>query len=207
MDSRNQFILDNLKQLINTPKSELVFSNSFELLVAVLLSAQCTDKRVNMITPSLFKAYPDPYALSKAKLIDVENIIKSCGFYHNKAKNIIELSKKLVNNFNGVVPNNRESLMTLDGVGRKTANVVLAVAFNEPAIAVDTHVHRVSNRLGLSSSNDVEVIEQDLMNQFDKDCWVDLHHYLLLFGRYYCKSQNPSCSDCVLKSVCKYVKE
>lgn len=199
-------IYEILKQLIKEPKSELNFNNNFELIIAVLLSAQCTDKRVNLVTPKLFEKYNTCYKLAKADINDVEKLIKPCGFYHNKAKNIIELSKKLVNNFNGEVPSTMEELITLDGVGRKTANVVLAVAFNKPAIAVDTHVHRVSNRLGLSSSQDVYKIEQDLMKLFNKNDWGLVHHLLLLFGRYYCKSQNPKCDECKLKDFCTYLR-
>lgn len=206
MTNKCEVIYQTLKNLIKEPKSELKYNNAFELIIAVLLSAQCTDKRVNMVTPKLFEKYKTPNDLSKAKLQDVENIIKPCGFYHNKAYNIIELSKKLVNNFNGQVPSTMEDLTTLNGVGRKTANVVLAIWYNVPAIAVDTHVHRVSNRLGLSKSNDVLQIEKDLMNQFEPECWAELHHLLLLFGRYYCKSQNPKCEGCVLKSQCEYIK-
>ena len=204
MTTKNQYIFDTLKELIKEPKSELIFNNEFELVIAVLLSAQCTDKRVNLVTPKLFERYKTPYELANAKQEDVEDIIKSCGFYHNKAKNIINLSKKLVENFDGKVPSTLNELTTLDGVGRKTANVVLAVWFNTPAIAVDTHVHRVANRLGLSRFNDVNKIEKDLMRQFDKNDWSNLHHLLLLFGRYYCKSQNPKCVDCKFKEICTY---
>lgn len=199
-------IYNILKDLIKEPKSELKYNNNFELIIAVLLSAQCTDKRVNLVTPKLFEKYGTCYDLANANIDEVEDIIKPCGFYHNKAKNIIELSKKLVDNFNGEVPSTLEELITLNGVGRKTANVVLAVAFNKPAIAVDTHVHRVSNRLGLSKSQDVYKIEQDLMKLFNKEDWAEAHHLLLLFGRYYCKSQNPMCGECKLKEYCAYLR-
>lgn len=204
MKDNSKFIYNTLKEIIKEPKSELNFNNEFELIIAVLLSAQCTDKRVNSITPKLFEKYATCYELAKADIVDVENIIKPCGFYHNKAKNIINLSKKLVDNFGGKVPNTMEELITLDGVGRKTANVVLAIAFDTPAIAVDTHVHRVSNRLGLSNSNDVYKIEQDLMKTFERKDWGEIHHLILLFGRYYCKSQNPKCEDCKFKEICTY---
>lgn len=207
MNNKSKYIYDTLKGIITEPKSELHFNNNFELIIAVLLSAQCTDKRVNMITPKLFEKYDTCYKLAEADIHDVESIIKSCGFYHNKAKNIIALSRKLVDNFGGEVPSTMEELITLDGVGRKTANVVLAVAFDKPAIAVDTHVHRVSNRLGLSSSQDVYKIEQDLMKQFDRADWGEVHHLILLFGRYYCKSQNPMCDGCKFKDICTYKKE
>lgn len=204
MTEKQTYILNSLREIIKEPKTELNYSNPFELLIAVLLSAQCTDKRVNMVTPQLFKKYPNPNFLSNAELKDVEKIIQSVGFYHNKANNIIELSKKLVQNFNGEVPSSREELITLNGVGRKTANVVLSIAFNQPAIAVDTHVHRVSNRLGLSKSNDVLKIEEDLMKIFDRLDWSEIHHLILLFGRYYCTAMKPKCKDCKFKSFCTY---
>lgn len=207
MNDKSKFIYDTLRGIIDEPKSELNFNNNFELIIAVLLSAQCTDKRVNMITPKLFAKYGDCYKMAKAAVADVENIIKSCGFYHNKAKNIVALSKKLVDNFGGEVPDTMEELITLDGVGRKTANVVLAIAFDKPAIAVDTHVHRVSNRLGLSKSQDVYKIEKDLMKAFDMKDWAEVHHLILLFGRYYCKSQNPKCDGCKFYDICTYRKE
>lgn len=204
--TKARFIEEQLKTLIPNPKTELNYSNEFQLLIAVILSAQCTDKRVNIITKELFKDYGTCEKLAYAKLEDIENIIKSCGFYKNKAKNIIGASKKICEMFGGVVPNNLENLQKLDGVGRKTASVMMAVAFNEPAMPVDTHLFRVARRLGLSDGKDVLAVEQDLRDAIDKKEWIDMHHYLLLFGRYYCKAINPSCEGCIFREICVKIK-
>lgn len=186
------------------PKCELEYTTNFSLLVAVILSAQCTDKRVNTVTPILFKKFKDVYELSKADVKLVEEIIKPCGFYHNKAKNIVECAKQIVQNHNGKVPNTREELERLSGVGRKTANVILSLAFNEPAIAVDTHVFRVSQRLGLSINPRNEYdCEKQLMNVINKKDWTKMHYILVLFGRYRCKAVNPMCNDCPFVKECK----
>lgn len=199
-------IHNKLKILIPDPITELNYSNNFELMIAVILSAQCTDKRVNIITKNLFKKYPTPEKLASAKIEEVEEIIYSCNYYKSKAKNIISASKKLVQEFNSVVPSSREQLMQLDGVGRKTANVILAVGFNIPSFAVDTHVFRVANRLGLTKAKNVKQSEEQLTQLVKKDNWISMHHYLILFGRYYCKAQNPSCKNCVLKEECVWIK-
>ena len=183
---------------------ELNFKNNYELLVAVVLSARCTDKRVNIVTDELFSKYPTPKDLSAADEKDVEKIIYSCGFYKNKTKSIIALSQDIQQRFNGVVPDNYEGLISLRGVGRKTANVVLSVGFAKQAIAVDTHVFRLANRLGLANSKTPLECELSLQKKVDKDKWSQFHHYLVLFGRYICKSQNPNCNDCELKQFCKY---
>ena len=201
---KNDFVVNNLREIIQDPRSELEYSSEFQLLIAVMLSAQCTDKRVNMVTKDLFKRWGTPEKLANAKLEDVEIVVKPCGFYHNKSKNIIACSKELVEEYNGVVPNELDKLQSLSGVGRKTANVVLAVAFNKPAIAVDTHVYRVSKRLGLSNGKDVMQVEEDLMRQFPEKDWAELHHLILLFGRYYCTARNPKCANCVLKEICTH---
>ena len=198
-----KYILDVLKQEYPNAKCELNFNNNFELLIAVCLSAQTTDKRVNIVTKELFEKYDDPYKLKDANYEDVKEIIKSLGLSSTKARNIIEISQKLVDDFKGKVPSTREELMLLPGVGRKTSNVVLSVGFNIPAIAVDTHVKRVSNRLGLSDSEDVLKIEEDLMKLFDEDDYYQVHHCLIFFGRYYCKAKNPDCNNCILKDKCK----
>jgi len=200
-------IISKLREIIKEPVCELNFTNNFELLIAVILSAQCTDKRVNIVTKELFSVYDTPNKLANARLSDVERIIMPCGFYHNKAKNIIEASKQLVINFDGQVPQETNELMSLSGVGRKTANVVRAVGFKIPAIAVDTHVFRVSNRLGLASAKDVTNTEKQLMKNVKKKDWIDVHHMLILFGRYYCKALNPRCENCAFKYDCKYVRE
>lgn len=198
-----KYILDVLKQEYPNAKCELNFNNNFELLIAVCLSAQTTDKRVNIVTKELFKKYDNPYKLKDANYEDVKEIIKSLGLSSTKARNIIEISQKLVDDFKGKVPSTREELMLLPGVGRKTSNVVLSVGFNIPAIAVDTHVKRVSNRLGLSNSEDVLKIEEDLMKLFDEEDYYQVHHCLIFFGRYYCKAKNPDCNNCILKDKCK----
>jgi len=196
------FVIENLKDLITNPKSELNYNNPFELLIAVILSAQCTDKRVNEVTKDLFTKFGTCEKLGYAEREEVEAIIKPCGFYKNKAKHIIEASKKLYEDFGGEVPRDLESLSTLSGVGRKTASVILAVAFNIPAMPVDTHVFRVSKRLGLSKGKDVLEVEKDLKKIIPKEDWIDMHHYLLLFGRYYCKALKPSCEGCRFKEIC-----
>lgn len=203
MDKKD-YVLRNLREIIQNPKSELEFSSDFQLLIAVILSAQCTDKRVNMVTKELFARWGTPEKLANASIADVEAVIKPCGFYHNKSKNIIACSKDLVEKYNGLVPDDLEKLQTLSGVGRKTANVVLAVAFGVPAMPVDTHVFRVSKRLGLSKGKDVTEVEKDLMKLFPKKDWAEIHHLILLFGRYYCTARNPKCIDCVFKDICTY---
>lgn len=207
MTKRNDEIFKLLSTIIQDPKCELNFHNNFELLIAVMLSAQCTDKRVNLVTHNLFKKYKTPKDFSNLKQEELEKEIYSCGFYHNKAKNIISMSKDLIKKYNGNVPNNREELESLSGVGRKTANVVLNVGFNQNTIAVDTHVLRVSKRLQLTNSNNPLIVEQDLMKGFNEKDWGKLHHILILFGRYFCKSQNPKCEECALKKYCIKFKE
>ncbi len=199
-------ILNNLDIMIPNPKCELNYEKDYELLIATVLSAQCTDARVNSVTKELFKQY-DIFSLSNAKEKDIIPIIYSCGNYKKKSNYIIELSKSLVRDYNGVVPNNREYLENLPGVGRKTTNVVLSNLFDVPAIAVDTHVDRVSKRLSLAKKNDsVIIVEKKLMKKFPKNKWSRLHHQLVLFGRYICKSKNPECSKCLLKNYCNYYK-
>lgn len=198
--------LEYLKELYPNPNCELKFSSAFELLVAVMLSAQCTDKRVNQVTEKLFKKYNTPADFAKLDAKELEKEIYSCGFYHNKAKNIIECSKNLLNNFGGVVPNNLDDLQTLAGVGRKTANVVYSMWFCGDAIAVDTHVFRASNRLGIACGKTPLEVEQQLMKNFDKTEWSKLHYRLVLFGRYVCKAKNPECETCELKTFCEFYK-
>ena len=203
MEKSNR-ILNTIREMFPNASCELNYNNLYELLVAVVLSAQTTDKRVNIVTLNLFKKYPTIDSLSKANYSDVYDIIKSLGLAKTKTTNIIALANALVNEFEGVVPNTREQLQLLPGVGRKTANAVLMEGFRIPAIAVDTHVSRVSNRLGLSNSNDVKKIEQDLMKLYDEKDWYFVHHGLLFFGRYFCLSQNPKCNECSLKDICTY---
>jgi len=205
---RTKEILDRLDKEYGTEYiCYLNHENPWQLLIAVILSAQCTDARVNIVTKDLFKKYDSLEKFANANLEELEQDIKPTGFYHNKAKNIIEASKQLVINFDGQVPQETNELMSLSGVGRKTANVVRAVGFKIPAIAVDTHVFRVSNRLGLASAKDVTNTEKQLMKNVKKKDWIDVHHMLILFGRYYCKALNPRCENCAFKYDCKYVRE
>lgn len=196
-------VYDRLDKLFGTAACELNFSNNFELLVAVMLSAQCTDKRVNVVTKELFKTYNSPEKFANADIKALEKAIYSCGFYHNKAKNLIAMSKDLIEKFNGEVPGDFDALTSLAGVGRKTANVVLAVGFHRDAIAVDTHVFRVSNRIGIVKADNVLKCELALQKAVDKDKWSTFHHMLVLFGRYHCKAINPQCEGCVLGDLCK----
>lgn len=198
---QSDFIIEALDKLIPSPICELNYNKDYELLIATVLSAQTTDARVNEVTKVLFSKY-DIFTLAEANYKDIESIIYKAGTYTRKAKYIIDIAKSLVRDYNGVVPNNREYLESLPGVGRKTCNVVLSNLFNEPCIAVDTHVARVSKRLELTSSDNPEVIEKDLMEIFPKDKWSRLHHQLVLFGRYTCKSKNPDCKSCPFN--CKY---
>jgi endonuclease-3 len=201
------YIVTKLRLLISEPKSELNFTNNFELLVAVMLSAQCTDKRVNEVTKVLFKKYPTCYDLAKANLQDVEECIKSCNFFHNKAKNIIQASIKIVDKFNGEVPSEHEDLIGLSGVGNKTANVVQAVGFGKQAFAVDTHILRVSNRLGIANTKSPDICENALKKFYEGYDYGEVHHLMLLFGRYHCTARNPKCSGCIFEKICNYKRE
>ena len=199
-------ILIGLDNLFKDAKCELVYNKDYELLIATVLSAQCTDKRVNIVTKELFTRY-NIKTLADANIKDIENIIRPCGTFTKKALYLKKIAIRLVEDFKGVVPNDREYLESLPGVGRKTCNVVLSNLFNEPLIAVDTHVARTSIRLGLASSkDDVLTIEKKLMKKFPKDKWSRLHHQLVLFGRYKCKAIKPECDNCPFKSFCKYKK-
>lgn len=199
---KTEEIVKYLEELIPNPKCELEYTKDYELLIATMLSAQTTDKRVNEVTRILFKKYPTIEDLSKANLEDLIKLVRPLGSYHKKAKNIILIAEALLPY--GYVPNDRQFLESLSGVGRKTANVVLSNIYNVPCIAVDTHVSRVSKRLGLAKENDdVLTIERKLSRKFKKEDLPKLHHQLLLFGRYYCKAKNPECSNCKLRNICK----
>lgn len=201
-------IIDYLDELFPNPHPELNYNKDYELLISVMLSAQTTDKMVNRVTDILYKKYDSLKKLASSNIDDIKAIIKPLGNYNKKASNIIEISKRLINDTNGVVINNREYLESLPGVGRKTTNVVLANLYNEDVIAVDTHVARVSKRLGLARKNDdVLAIEKKLNKKLPKDKLGRLHHQLVLFGRYNCKAKNPSCNICKLKDMCKYYKK
>lgn len=185
-------------------KGELNHSNAFELLIAVVLSAQCTDKLVNKVTKDLFKKYKTPEDYLSVPLEELQTDIKSIGLYRTKAKNIQKLCNSLINNYNGEVPRTKKELMTLAGVGRKTANVVASIAFNEPAIAVDTHVERVSKRLGICRWKDSVIeVEETLMRKVPKEEWSITHHRMIFFGRYHCKARNPNCPECPLLELCR----
>lgn len=196
-------VLKNLEKLFPDPKCELDYQTPYQLLVAVILSAQCTDKRVCMVTGELFKNYGTPEKMLTLSQEELEEKIRSCGFYHNKAKNILAMTKDLVDKFDSVVPNDIDKLQTLAGVGRKTANVVISEAFKGDAIAVDTHVLRVSNRLGFAQTSDPNKCEEELMKIFPKETWGKLHLQLVHFGRYICKSQKPECANCPFTEICK----
>lgn len=180
----------------------LEYHNEFQLLVAVILSAQCTDARVNLTTPTLFAKYPTPEKLARAQPADVEKIIKSCGFFRMKTKNIIACARDLVERFGGRVPHEREELESLAGVGRKTASVVMAAAFNEAALAVDTHVFRVSHRLGLTVGTTPRQVEEDVTKLVPQNKWGDASHWLILHGRQICKAPTPLCDRCPVNHLC-----
>lgn len=188
-------------------KGELEWEKPYQLLIAVILSAQTTDKAVNKVTPFLWAKYPNLEDLASANLTDVELILKSIGLYKTKARNIIKTAQILVDNYNGQVPKTHKELETLPGVGRKTANVVLGEVYAIPGIAVDTHVSRVAKRLNISSKDaDVKEIEADLMQKIPKKDWVISHHRLIFFGRYHCLAKNPKCEVCPLQTYCLYYK-
>lgn len=198
-----QEIFDYLDTLIPNPKCELNFNCDYELLIAVVLSAQTTDKRVNEVTKVLFTKYPTLEDINKADISSIKEIIKSIGTFNKKAVFVKEIAKTLLEKYNGVVPRTHEELEAIPGVGHKSANVVLGVLYNIPTFAVDTHVERVSKRLGLASAkDDVIKVEKKLMKKVPKDRWIRTHHQFILFGRYYCKAVNPSCDNCKLKNIC-----
>lgn len=200
-------IIEKLKQTYPDAKCSLDFTTPFELLIAVILSAQCTDERVNKTTPSIFAKYNTPEDFAKMDLSLLEDLIHSCGFYKNKAKNIKATSQILLEKYDGKVPNTMEELTSLPGVGRKTANVVMLEAFNNPqGVAVDTHCKRISNRIGFSKESEPEKIEKDLLNQFDKKYYYDLNHILIWHGRNICSARNPKCESCPISSNCKAFK-
>jgi len=199
-------IFNKLYELYPDAQCELNHTNPFELLIATVLSAQTTDKKVNEVTAKLFNKYKSPDDFAKLPQEELEKEIKEIGLYKNKSKNIISLSKALVENFNGEVPRTHEELMSLAGVGRKTANVVLSNAYGVPAFAVDTHVFRVSNRIGVAKSKNVEETEKQLTDLVPKDQWIKAHHTLIFHGRRMCKAIKPQCGECTIKEVCKYYK-
>ncbi|MDI9459340.1 endonuclease III [Candidatus Darwinibacter acetoxidans] len=202
-----QEVLTILKSMYPNPTTALRHDSPFQLLVATILSAQCTDERVNMITQELFPAFPTPQALAAATFEEVAPYVRSAGLWRTKASNLIKTAQILVDKHDGEVPRIREELEALPGVGRKTANVVLANAFGIPAIAVDTHVFRVANRIGLSTASDVLETERQLMEAIPQEEWIDAHHWLILHGRALCKARKPLCGECPLQEHCRYYLE
>lgn len=201
---KNRRILEELRRLYPDARPALAFENPWQLLVAVILSAQCTDVKVNRATPALFAAYPDAAAMAKAQPEDIEPYIRQLGLYRTKARHLAETARAVAEDFSGQVPRSREELMRLPGVGRKTANVVLSCAFGEDAIAVDTHVFRVSNRLGLAAAEDVGETEEQLMLSIPKKDWKEAHHWLIWHGRRVCHARNPQCDICTLAPLCQW---
>ncbi len=198
-------ILEKLEQMYPEAKAELVFSNPYEMLVATILSAQCTDRQVNKVTPAVFSRYPDPVSMAAADVNDLYPMVKSCGF-STKASNIISACRIIRDIYGGEVPHTMDELTKLPGVGRKTANVVLSNAFGIPAFAVDTHVFRVCNRLGLCRADNVTETEKQMTRIIPKEKWGQAHHWLIWHGRRLCKARNPLCRDCELKDLCPYRK-
>ena len=200
--------VDYFEEHLPVAESELVYRNPYELLVAVILSAQCTDMRVNMTTPALFGRFPDPQVMAEASVEEIYSYIKSISYPNNKAKNLLGMAQTVVREFGGVVPSILEDLQRLPGVGRKTANVMMAVAFDQPAMPVDTHVFRVANRIGLTkNSKNVTTTEKTLVKHFPKEVLSKAHHWLILHGRYVCHARKPLCEKCGITDICDYFKK
>lgn len=200
---RYEGILGYFREQMPEAKTELHFDSPFQLLVAVVLSAQCTDKRVNLVTPALLEAFPTPEAMSRASFEELYPYIKSVSYPNAKTRHLIALSERLVRDFGGEVPSDIDALMSLPGVGRKTANVVASIVYDQPVIAVDTHVFRVSHRLGLSAGKTPEAVERDLERHVPIPDRANSHHWLILHGRYICTAHRPKCGQCALKTWCK----
>ncbi len=207
MENKILSIYNTLDQMFPDAGCELIYHNLYELCIAVILSAQTTDKAVNKVTPQLFNKYPDFSSLAASSENDVINLIKTIGLAKSKAHNIINLAKIMVDKYQNIVPNDFNTLITLPGIGRKTANVILSEGFKIPALAVDTHVERVSKRLGLTDiNNDVIKVETDLKKQIDESLWHHTHHLFIFFGRYFCTAKKPRCEECPFKTNCTYNK-
>ena len=203
---KTEKIIKKLKKMYPDATCSLNFSTPFEIIIAVMLSAQCTDERVNKVTPILFEKYNKPEDFANINREELENLIRPCGFYKIKAQNIIECSKRIIDVYKGKVPDNMDDLITLAGIGRKCANVIMLEAFNNPiGIAVDTHAKRISNRLGLSNENIPEKIEQDLLKIIPKKYYKDVNHLLVWHGRKCCTARNPKCNICQINELCNYV--
>lgn len=204
---RFTFLINYFVEHRPTAETELVYTDPYELIVAVILSAQCTDKRVNMITPAFYRKFPDAASLSLARQEDVFELIRSCSYPNNKAKNLIGMAKSLVKDFSGVLPSDVDELMTIPGVGRKTANVLASVVYDKPVMAVDTHVFRVSARIGLTTgAKNPYQTEVQLVKHIPEKFIPLAHHWLILHGRYVCTARKPKCSDCGLTPVCRYYR-
>jgi len=202
---RFENIIDYFKLHKPIAETELDYKNPYQLLVAVILSAQCTDKRVNIITPAFFEQFPNPESLARVEVADIFELIKSCSYPNNKAKHLWGMANLLISEFNGIVPEDIDELQTLPGVGRKTANVILSVVFNKPAMAVDTHVFRVSARLGLTTNSKTPFETEMQLVKYIPDELIPLaHHWLILHGRYTCLARKPKCNECGLTEWCKY---
>ena len=202
-----EYIYSELENMFPDAHCELNYQTVYQLAVAVMLSAQTTDVSVNKVTPALFKRYPDAFAMAEASQKEVEELIRSIGLYKNKAANLIAMSRQLVDEYDGIVPDDMEKLVQLRGVGRKSANVILSEGYKHPAIAVDTHVHRVSVRLHLAAvDDDVNEVERKLMKRFPRDRWSKLHHLLIFFGRYMCSARKPQCESCPFRECCREMK-
>jgi len=204
-EQRYRLVLDYFLEHRPQAETELVYSDPYELAVATILSAQCTDKRVNMITPSFFRSFPDAGSLATAEPSVVFELIRSCSYPNNKTKNLIGMAKTLVEHYDGIIPSDVDELQKLPGIGRKTANVIASVIFNKPAIAVDTHVFRVSARIGLTTNAKTPLqAEQQLVKNIPEDLRAIAHHWLILHGRYVCMARKPKCAECGLTSFCRY---
>ncbi|MCK9625960.1 MAG: endonuclease III [Bacteroidales bacterium] len=204
MEEKYKNVIEWFSTNVPVAESELHFDNAFQLIIAVILSAQCTDKRVNLVTPLLFEKYKRPEELAAASFDEVYNLVKSISFPNNKAKHLIGMANMLVKEFNSTIPSDIKLLQKLPGVGRKTANVVASVIYNKPVIAVDTHVFRVSRRIGLSNGKNVAQVEDDLTNNIPENLRPIAHHWLILHGRYICTARKPKCDQCGIASFCNY---
>lgn len=208
IEERYKRVLKWFESAMPVAETELHYNDEYQLLVAVILSAQCTDKRINMITPALFDAFPTPEAMACASVDDIFELIKSVSYPNNKARNLLGMAQMLTEQFDGKVPENLDDLIKLPGVGRKTANVVMSVIYNKPTMAVDTHVFRVSERLGLTTGSKTPLsTEKELVKNIPEDLIPKAHHWLILHGRYVCKSRRPDCLNCGLNSVCRYYQK
>ena len=207
MFRQTELVLDLLDKEYPDAGTQLNYHTLFQLLVAVVLSAQCTDKQVNRVTPALFAKYPDAFAMAEADIDDLKELIKGVGLFQSKSRHLKQLSQVLVSKYNGRVPDSFDELMELPGVGRKTANVVIAVGFDGPGLGVDTHVHRVANRIGLVNSRTTKGTEKQLKESIDPERWNRAHHLLIWHGRNVCKARRPHCGECILQEICRYNQE